>query len=57
MSFENVDTDCVLDECDAVVSVTYRAYTYQVLLTAWHHMARDWEIRWEFGYGQFTGTG
>ena len=57
MSFGTVDSNCVLGECDAIVSVTYWAYAYQVFLKAWYYMARDWEIRWEVGYGQFTGTG
>ena len=30
VSVETVYADCILGECDAVVSVTYRAYAYQV---------------------------
>ena len=56
MSFGTVDAYCVLGECDDVVSVAYQAYTYQVFLKAWHYIAGDWEIHWEVGYGQFTGT-
>ena len=43
MSVGTVDANCILCECDAVVSVTYQAYAYQVFLEAWHYMARYWE--------------
>ena len=56
VSFGTVNYDCVLGECDTVISIKNRPNTYQVLLKAWHDMSRDREIRREIGDGKITGT-